>query len=91
MKLCILISIVMGVFAWMQKDCLVSVWLPKKDFHLLVVVRFLPKSIWTQQSRLSVGSFFNNLSIVYKHLRIGFLCIEPAKNIRTLTAFVVVV
>ena len=42
MKLCILISIVMGVFAWMQKDCLVSVWLPKKDFHLLVVVRFYP-------------------------------------------------
>ena len=57
MKLCILVSIVMGVFAWMQTDCLVSVWLPKKDFHLLVVVRFLSKSIWTQRSRPSVGSF----------------------------------
>ena len=63
---------------------------PEEGFPSSCSGSFLPKSIWTQQSRLSVGSFFNHLSIVYKHLRIGFLCIEPAKNIRTLTAFVVV-
>ena len=38
---------------------------PEEGFPSSCSGSFLPKSIWTQQSRLSVGSFFNNLFTIF--------------------------